>query len=164
MLNHSVQPYYCLSSRFCFPEKNQLITFTCRRTDYFTIFCSKTCRSVSLYPQNTASVWVLSNFTSVFRLCEISHRLFCENSLRYCVHFSMNFRWYFASSQIRFFDFSMPSRKFCAILRIFADFREISNVKCAKFQAKLRWIFKEFWWEQSTNFVEIHSHYFCTVL
>ena len=31
--------------------------------------------------QNTASVWVLSNFTAVFRLCEILYRLFCKNSL-----------------------------------------------------------------------------------
>ena len=69
--------YYCIFSCFCFPGKNQLITFTCCRTDYFSRFCSQTCRSVSLCPQNTANVWVFGNFTAVFRLCEISHRLFC---------------------------------------------------------------------------------------
>ena len=39
--------YYCLPSCFCFPGKNQLINFMCRRPDYFSIFCYKTCRSVS---------------------------------------------------------------------------------------------------------------------
>ena len=58
-----------------------MITFRCCRIDYFSIFCSKTCRSILLCPQNTASVWVLRNFAAVFRLCEISHRLFSENSL-----------------------------------------------------------------------------------
>ena len=45
-----------------------MITFRCCRIDYFSIFCSKTCRSISLCPQNTASVWVLRNFaSSIFR-------------------------------------------------------------------------------------------------
>ena len=84
--------YYCLPSCFCFPGKNQLINFTCRRPDYFSIFCSKTCRSVSSIlrkfadngfslvrifvdislPQKSASI-----FQCPQQVCELECAFFC---------------------------------------------------------------------------------------
>ena len=60
--------YYCFFSCFCFPGKNQLITFTCRRTDNFSRFCSKTCRSVSLCPRHCKCMGFANFVFAKFRI------------------------------------------------------------------------------------------------
>ena len=55
----------------------------------------------------------------------------------------------------------MPLTKFRAILRIFAGFREISNVKCAKFPAKIRRNFDENKARISSKFALITFAQYC---
>ena len=85
--------YYCLSSCFCSPSKNQLINFMCRRPDYFSIFCSKTCRSVSSILRKFADIgfslvrifvdislprkFASSIFRCPQRVCELECAFFC---------------------------------------------------------------------------------------
>ena len=57
----------------------------------------------------------------------------------------------------------MPLTKFRAILRIFAGFREISNVKCAKFPAKIRRNFDENKARISSKFALITFAQYCTL-
>ena len=144
--------YYCLSSCSCFLGKNQSITFRAVGPRASIYFVPKHVDRFRFVPKKL-QVYGFCEILLLFFVCTKFRIVYFAKIRWYCVQCRSNFCWYFASSKIRFFDFSMSSTKFHAILRIFANFREISNVECAKFR-----------WEKSTNFVEICSHYFCTVL
>ena len=67
---------------------------------------------------------------------------------------------YFAPSNLRFIEISLALATFRLTMQIF--FESASNFR--RKIAKYRWNFVENSWEQRTNFDEIRSHYFCTVL